>query len=81
MLSCGSTRRVSIFHILLKSSTPNFPFHIFDADLLLSLLVVVKPIALRQVNIVELGAGFNAVGEPVSLDTQDKALSPDKTTR
>ena len=46
---------------------PHFPDQVRDADLLARLLVVVEPLALVQLDGLELGARLLACGKPLAL--------------
>ena len=53
------------------------PFELLDAHLVSGLLIVVEPLPLCQVDLVKLGIGLEALGEPLSLwDELGKLQTP-----
>jgi hypothetical protein len=71
---------------VLKSShptlrAPNLPHQVCDADLLARLLVVVEPLALVQLDRLELGPGLLARGKPFALPTWSVLQTLHKQTR
>lgn len=59
---------------MIFSSPLNLPLHLLDRHLFATLLVIVKPLAIRQRNTRELRAGVRSGCEPVALGNEGDEL-------
>lgn len=66
-VSCRASLCVQITTRTEVSCSFDIPLYLLDADLVIGLLIVIKPLAFLQLDALELGAGINAFGQPLAL--------------